>query len=915
MPSDFSQRSTRTWRASFGSGASAASLPEDWLRQELSNLRDRAELLVGEIHRDLPEFTRHDISHCDALWEMADIVGGEALTLNPAEGFVLGAVFLLHDAALGLAALPGRIADLQRDPLWHDTVDTALRARLGRRPTPDELAEVDDGRNGSIQQWVAAAVLRARHASLAERLALQPYSDSDGRPFYLIEDEALRTHFGRDIGRIAASHGTSLDSVASSFANQPPLAAIAGRYPAEWQVDRLKLACLLRTCDAIHLDSRRAPAFLRALRRPSPSSDPHWLFQSHISVSGEEGRVLFSSGHAFTPEEAIAWWTGYDLIQTADRELRQVDALLADLRRPRFASRSVFGAESPQRLAATIPTDGWIPIDARVRVSNVSALVRSLGGENLYGDSSRLSVPLRELIQNARDAVRARCTLDPGGRYSTRGLGEVVVRQGHDHHGHWVEVEDNGLGMSVGVLTGALLEFGSSLWNTPRQHEEWPGLAGRGFEPVGRYGIGFFSVFMWGNRVRVTTRRFDQGHDGARVLEWQRGLDWHPLLRVARADERISEGGTRVRVWTEAAAGGNSSANATRGWDLAGICAVLCPALDVDLRIEAGDGGQAIPEYGDAIAAAPQGVIVRAGDWVECDGRELLRRVWADYYATSHLQDPDLLQAIASNLDLLRDGDRVVGRACLFDWRLGFKLFGSANYRTGCITAGGLRAAELVSSIAGVLVGEPQRAARDEAIPLVGTEELSRWATAQAPRFASLSEDANQHLAAARTVRYLGGHTGPLAITVTGADDGRMMALSHDDIVASEVIPDEVALLDFTVLEWTRLAPLRLRPSVFLTGHDMPSLMSKRNSLFYVDWKLSPPERVRAVTSPDWDQRYRTLAGALIEALAARWQCSIAAILEASTLRGAPDGPPPEREVGDVNGQPLRQQVGLLRRP
>src|SRR5262249_8504648 len=152
-------------------------------------------------------------------------------------------------------------------------------------------------------------------------------------------------------------------------------------------------------------------------------------------------------------------------------------------------------------------------------------------------------VPLRELIQNARDAVLARRALEASRSYVTRDLGEVVVRQGRDEYGHWVEVEDNGLGMSPSVLTGPLLEFGSPLWHTVQQYEEWPGLTGSVFEATGRFGIGFFSVFMWGERVRVTSRRFDRDPESTRVLEWEKGLDWHPLLRAATPDERVHEGG------------------------------------------------------------------------------------------------------------------------------------------------------------------------------------------------------------------------------------------------------------------------------------------------------------------------------------------------------------------------------------
>src|SRR5262249_44941631 len=70
----------------------------------------------------------------------------------------------------------------------------------------------------------------------------------------------------------------------------------------------------------------------------------------------------------------------------------------------------------------------------------------------------------------------------------------------------YIEVRDNGIGMSEALLVGPLLDFGTSYWNSPLMSREHPGLASSGFEPQGQYGIGFFSVFMWGGEVKVVTR-------------------------------------------------------------------------------------------------------------------------------------------------------------------------------------------------------------------------------------------------------------------------------------------------------------------------------------------------------------------------------------------------------------------------
>lgn len=51
------------------------------LRVEFEHFRERAKILASEINRTLPEFTVHDISHIDALWDTAELVTLNSATL------------------------------------------------------------------------------------------------------------------------------------------------------------------------------------------------------------------------------------------------------------------------------------------------------------------------------------------------------------------------------------------------------------------------------------------------------------------------------------------------------------------------------------------------------------------------------------------------------------------------------------------------------------------------------------------------------------------------------------------------------------------------------------------------------------------------------------------------------------------
>jgi len=118
--------------------------------------------------------------------------------------------------------------------------------------------------------------------------------------------------------------------------------------------------------------------------------------------------------------------------------------------------------------------------------------------------------PVAALIQNAADAVRARSLLE--GRADD--WGEIWLRLGSDDAGRWLEVEDNGIGMSRAMLEDGLLSGRGRFWNRPRMQAELPALAGRGFEPADSMDRSFLDALRWADRVEICTRRYDAAASG-----------------------------------------------------------------------------------------------------------------------------------------------------------------------------------------------------------------------------------------------------------------------------------------------------------------------------------------------------------------------------------------------------------------
>ena len=182
-----------------------------------------------------------------------------AINVDPAEAFVLGASILLHDAAMSLAAYPGGLAEVRTTVAWKDAIARLSIGLRGNRQARSLMSRTRRTRSCNVSYQMFSADCMQ---SAPERLAEQAWRTADGSQVYLVEDSELRRFYGPTIGQVAHSHWWSVQKLEQEFSED--LGTLASRTLN--RVDRVKLACLLRVADALHLDSRRAPRFLRAIR-------------------------------------------------------------------------------------------------------------------------------------------------------------------------------------------------------------------------------------------------------------------------------------------------------------------------------------------------------------------------------------------------------------------------------------------------------------------------------------------------------------------------------------------------------------------------------------------------------------------------------------------------------------------------
>lgn len=735
MPDGLDFRQTWLWNQAFVNPRTDSSTEEqEYFRGQFLAMRSKVEQLVNRIAVDMPGMTVHDVSHLDALWETASLVADGAVTVNPPEAFVLGASILLHDSAMSLAAYPGGVDDLKQTIAWKDSV---ARLSLAAEESGGEAVDPDHLPPELIGQ-IVPDVLRRLHAEHAEVLAGQAWLTKDGQQIYLIDDPELRHFYAQTIGRIAHSHWWSVQKVEDELSQD--LGAMAQR--TSKLVDKVKLACLLRIADAIHLDSRRAPRFARVLTRPMGISDVHWAFQERLAKPHVElDAVVFTAGKAFGHEDAEAWWLAYDTLNSVDRELHDVDLLLRNRGREVLKARRVKGAGSPEMLARTVETQGWRPVDARLQVSDVPRIVENLGGSKLYGDDP--TVALRELIQNGADAVQARRRIED--RPASWGAITVAIE---DRDGSpWLIVEDNGIGMSEMVLTGPLLDFGTSFWRSPLALEEFPGLMAAGMQAIGRFGIGFFSVFMLGSEVKVFSRRADRGKETGRLLEFNGGTSMRPILAPAKPKQLPIDGGTRVEVKLKknpTTRGGLLYPGIYGGkLSIERLVAAVAPALNVEIAVRTTD----LPNP-----------IAKPGDWILMSQDAIVGRLNPQKALSDEKEgDRTFIRPLTDSKD------QIVGRAFISPDRYTWQADG------GWVTVAGLRANQL-RNVQGILLGEADTASRDVATPLADTVALAAWATEQATLVAEQVLDEERQAKTAEIVLECGGDTGSLKIIKWGSD-------------------------------------------------------------------------------------------------------------------------------------------------
>lgn len=729
----------------------------DDLRSSFLKFRNNASMLVSQISGVLPGLTQHDITHLDALWETASIICGDDYPLSPLEAFVLGGSILLHDSALCFEAYENGVEGVRETVTWKDHY-ASLKDQCSNEKEEEDQSSAD------------FAALRSLHAQQAEELGEMGWRDPDtNQELFLIENPTLRKHLGKLIGQIAASHHWNIDDVISRLPNQ---VNTLSSYPREWRIDPVKLACILRCADAAHIDNERAPDFLHALIKRRGISYVHWQAQNKlasvdIDQSDSTGStLLFTSTRNFLESESESWWVAYDAICMIDKEIRDSNALLESRSIPlkQFQVKRVRGVESPELMSNYLQTEGWNPCMAEIHVGNIEGLVDSLGGEKLYGAGcDKLEVILRELIQNSRDSIHARRISDED--FS----GRITVRIRNVSGDYWLFVEDDGVGMSKRVLTGPLLDFGTSFWTSSLVQSEFPGLRSSRFKSVGKFGIGFYSVFMVSDEVRVSSRPWKGGEADVWQVYFKNGLSLRPILKNSVPLDLPSKASTQISVRLKKGTFDGDKITIKRNLmnsknlevSIDEYISAICTGLDVSVFFSHDDS--------EGIEVHPEAIN---------DNNKLN---WLHSIAFSKHQNEEVSNYIENNHSRLRpiiDNGRCCGVAALSTYFNNDQNFLNMN------TVGGLSSGIHTrdgSNFIGYIDYLPQSARRDGQVYSASKEAIETWAKEQIGLIDYIKLNPYERYALASSLCHFG--VDPMQVaSIATITDNKVSFLSFSDI-------------------------------------------------------------------------------------------------------------------------------------
>ncbi len=296
------------------------------------------------------------------------------------------------------------------------------------------------------------------------------------------------------------------------------------------------IAAMLRLADILDCDFERTPRILfdnlgvKDIELPDAEiSIREW--QRHLAVQqieiGEDELILRATCHHPAIESTVNHF-GIHI----EKEIRDT---LAILKRNPNEVLDNYQLCIPPTVRCEIRSLDYIYMELKLQLDE-RAVTGLLMGTRLYHSKFEA---IRELVQNSIDACSVRKYFENTDVYHPC----VEIFEFRENDGTvWLQVRDNGIGMTEDVLRNHFFRVGSSYYSSAGFDRLLRAQKVKNIPLIARFGIGFLSVFMLGDSVKVETRRMDL--PGSDSVGWRVFVQQHGALAFVQIDNSISRGTT-----------------------------------------------------------------------------------------------------------------------------------------------------------------------------------------------------------------------------------------------------------------------------------------------------------------------------------------------------------------------------------
>lgn len=457
---------------------------------DLANVKSTLADMLNHIGRNglFSEYTKHDISHVDGMLNLLNdiIVKDVCDILTPTDWMMIVLGVYFHD--LGMIITQDEFEKRMEDEDFCDYYNKldkrsyeSLKRENQAKAVYQDYVRIHHG--DRVFKWISEVKDSVDEEKPIDILLYKILSPLDSK-------------FRKDLARLCKSHQ---DKISDIFSNEDT--DIHYNQDKRSKVNLLYCAAVLRTADLLHVTSERTPDVDFLLISPKNAySHREWVKQQAVrcilpkqerdkddNVDPNVVPHLFEVRAEFKDDDAYLHFNQY--LDYAENELAETNRICRESSKKNI-NKYIFPWDGIDR--SKIKTIDFSAEKLRFELDKDNIL-KLLIGHTLY---SNANVVLRELAQNAIDAVRLKTTDDKESSKVYR----PKVHISWDSQKRVLKVSDNGVGMNEEIIRSYLFKVGVSNYHSEKFKKEHSD-----FHSISHFGIGILTCFMVSDEIDITT--------------------------------------------------------------------------------------------------------------------------------------------------------------------------------------------------------------------------------------------------------------------------------------------------------------------------------------------------------------------------------------------------------------------------